>query len=129
MLVGPLTWFEEHHGLHAGKFSGVNSQGLEAAEGLLQRADVQGGGQQLPRGRLGDSQQGTALQGHGPLDGTQQEQLAPCFFQQDHLGTWGEPQKPPSPLKPPRLVGLKSIIWSGDLKTLKIEMLQLSTSH
>lgn len=86
---GGLTWFEEHHGLHAGKFRGVNSQRLEAAEGLLQRPHVQGGRQQLPRARLRDSQERAALQGHGPLDGTEQEQLTPCFLQQDHLGRAG----------------------------------------
>lgn len=98
--MGPLTWFEEHHGLHAGEFSGVNRQRLEAAEGLLQCPDVQGGRQQFAGGQFGDSQQRAALQGHGPLDGTEQEQLAPCFFQQDHLGRGG--QSPPKPLSPPK---------------------------
>lgn len=95
---GGLTWFEEHHSLHAGKFCGVNGQCLEAAKRLLQRPHIQGGRQQLPRGRLRDSQEWAALQGHGPLDGTEQEQLTPCFLQQDHLGrAGGNPKTPVTP--------------------------------
>lgn len=33
-----LTWLEEHNGFEAGKLCGINSEGLEAAEDLLQEA-------------------------------------------------------------------------------------------
>lgn len=36
-----LTWLEKHNGLEAGKLSGIDSKGLEAAEDLLQEAQVQ----------------------------------------------------------------------------------------
>lgn len=125
---GGLTWFEEHHGLHAGKFRGVDGQCLEATKGLLQRPHVQGGWQQLPRGRLGHSQEWAALQGHGPLDGTEQEQLTPCFLQQNHLGRAG---KTPKPLSPPKSRGPVATTagWAdkqeqGNPKDV-VEMLQL----
>lgn len=38
-----LTWLEEHDGLEAGELGGVNGESLEAAEGLLQEAQVQAG--------------------------------------------------------------------------------------
>lgn len=38
-----LTWLEEHNGLEAGELCGIHCERLEAAEDLLQKAQVQAG--------------------------------------------------------------------------------------
>lgn len=83
-----LTWLEQHDGLEAGELCGVDSEGLEAAEGLLQEAQVQGGvaGFALHAGaKVRQGEQRAALQRERPLDGAEQKQLAPRLLQQDHL--------------------------------------------
>lgn len=83
-----LTWLEEHDGLEAGELSGVDGQSLEAAEDLLQEPQVQAGVAGLPLHAGAEVRQGeqrAAVQGQRPLDGTQEEELAPRLLQQDHL--------------------------------------------
>lgn len=83
-----LTWFEEHDGLEAGELSGIDGEGLEAAEDLLQEAQVQAGvaGFTLhARAKVRQGEQRAAVQRQRPLDGTEQEELAPRLLQQDHL--------------------------------------------
>ncbi|TNN53177.1 hypothetical protein EYF80_036638 [Liparis tanakae] len=78
----------EHDGLEAGELSGIDGEGLEAAEDLLQEAQVQAGvaGLALHAGaEVGQREQRAAVQRQRPLDGTEQEQLAPRLLQQDHL--------------------------------------------
>lgn len=84
-----LTWLEEHDGLEAGKLCGVDGKGLEAAEDLLQEAQVQAGvaGFALHAGaKVRQGEQRAAVQRQRPLDGTEKEELAPGLLQQDHLG-------------------------------------------
>lgn len=83
-----LTWFKKHNGLETGKLCGIHGEGLEAAEGLLQEPQVQTGvaGLALHAGaEVGQGQQRAAVQRQRPLDGTEQEELAPRLLQQDHL--------------------------------------------
>lgn len=83
-----LTWLEKHDGLETGELSGVNREGLEAAEDLLQEAQVQAGvtGFTLHAGaEVWQREQRAALQWQRPLDGTEQEEFAPRLLQQDHL--------------------------------------------
>lgn len=83
-----LTWLEEHDGLEAGELCGIDGEGLEAAEDLLQEAQVQAGvaGFSLHAGaEVRQGEQRAAVQRQRPLDGTQQEELAPRLLQQDHL--------------------------------------------
>lgn len=83
-----LTWLEEHDGLEAGELGGVDCQGLVAAEGLLQEAQVQAGVAALALhagAKVGQRQQRAAVQRQRPLDGAQQEELAPRLLQQDDL--------------------------------------------
>lgn len=83
-----LTWLEEHDGLETGKLSGINGEGLEAAEDLLQETQVQAGvaGLSLHAGaEVRQREQRAAVQRQRPLDGTEQEELAPRLLQQDHL--------------------------------------------
>ncbi len=83
-----LTWLEEHDGLEAGKLSGIDSEGLEAAEDFLQEAQVQAGVAGFPLhagAEVWQREQRAALQRQRPLDGTEQEELAPRLLQQDHL--------------------------------------------
>lgn len=87
-LLPGLTWFEEHDGLEAGELGGVNGESLEAAEGFLQEAQVQAGVAGLSLhawAEIGQREQRAAVQRQRPLDGTQQEELAPRLLQQDHL--------------------------------------------
>lgn len=89
-MVQRLTWLEEHDGLEAGELGGVDGERLEAAEHLLQEAQVQAGvaGLALHAGaEVGQGEQRRAVQGQRPLDGTEQEELAPRLLQQDHLGS------------------------------------------
>lgn len=83
-----LTWLEEHDGLEAGELCGIDSEGLEAAEDLLQEAQVQAGVAvfSLHAGaEVGQGEKRAAVQRQGPLDGAEQEELAPRLLQQDHL--------------------------------------------
>lgn len=83
-----LTWLEEHDGLEAGELGGVDGEGLEAAEDLLQEAKVQAGvaGFSLHAGaEVRQREQRAAVQRQRPLDGTEQEEFAPRLLQQDHL--------------------------------------------
>lgn len=83
-----LTWLEQHDGLQAGELSGIDSEGLEAAEDLLQEAQVQACVAGLPLHAGAEVRQGeqrAAVQRQRPLDGTEQEELAPRLLQQDHL--------------------------------------------
>lgn len=83
------TRFEEDDGLQASKLGGVDVQGPEASEDLLQDTQVRAGEAGLTLqggGELGHREQRAAVQGQGPLDSTQEEQLTPCLLQQNHLG-------------------------------------------
>lgn len=87
-LLLVLTWFEQHDGLEAGKLGGVDCQGLVAAEGLLQEAQVQASVAALALhtgAKVGQRQQRAAVQRQRPLDGAQQEEFAPRLLQQDDL--------------------------------------------
>lgn len=79
-----LTWFEEDDGLEAGKLSGVDSQVLESSEDLLEHPEVRGRGAGfalLWRGQVRQGEKRAAVQGHRPLNSTQQEELTPCLLQ------------------------------------------------
>lgn len=89
-MFATLTGFEKHDGLETGKLCGINSEGLEAAEDLLQEPQVQTGvaGFALHAGaEVRQGQQRAAVQRQWPLDGTEQEELAPRLLQQDDLWT------------------------------------------
>lgn len=83
-----LTWLEEHNGLQAGELGRINSEGLEAAEDLLQEAQVQAsvaGFSLHARAEVWQRQQWAAVQWQRPLDGAEEEEFTPCFLQQDDL--------------------------------------------
>lgn len=93
-MFAPLTWLKQHDGLEASELRGVDGEGLEAAKDLLQEAQVQAGVAALPldaRAEVRQGEQRTALQRQRPLDGAEQEELAPRLLQQDHLGGGGTP--------------------------------------
>lgn len=88
-----LTWLKEHDGLEAGELGGVNGESLEAAKDLLQEAQVQAGVASFALhtwAEVRQREQGAAVQRQRPLDGTEQEELAPGLLQQDHLGGRGK---------------------------------------
>lgn len=104
--VRTLTWLKQHDGLEAGELGGVDGEGLEAAEDLLQEAQVQAGVAALgldAGAEVGQGQQRTAVQRQGPLDGAEQEELAPRLLQQDHLVGHGAAFQTRFP--PPLLLG------------------------
>lgn len=95
-----LTWLKQHDGLEAGELGGVHGEGLEAAEDLLQEAQVQAGVAALgldAGAKVGQGEQRTAVQRQRPLDGAEQEELTPRLLQQDHLVGHGAPFQPHSP--------------------------------
>lgn len=93
-----LTWLKQHDGLEAGELGGIDGEGLEAAEDLLQEAQVQAGVAALALdagAEVGQGEQRTAVQRQRPLDGAEQEELAPRLLQQDHLVGHGAAFQPP----------------------------------
>lgn len=97
-MFAPLTWLKQHDGLEASELRGVDGEGLEAAKDLLQEAQVQAGVAALRLDAGAEVRQGeqrTGLQRQRPLDGAEQEELAPRLLQQDHLvGTRSGRQRP-----------------------------------
>lgn len=80
-----LTSSEEDDGFQAGEFSGIHMDRLKPDEDIGQNAHLSSGVSVFAVLVQVEEWTGRNVQGHAPLDGVQEKQLAPGFFQQDNL--------------------------------------------
>ena len=85
LLSEPLTWFEEDDGPEAAALGHVGRQLSEAAEDVLDGADVAAAADAEPGLGVGRVEQGGQIERQVPLGQLQQEQVLPRLLQQQHL--------------------------------------------